>query len=47
MREVSDYKELLRILNKHKVKYLVIGAYAVIYYWVFRGWNLAGHGIAG
>lgn len=32
MREVSDYKELLRILNKHKVRYLVIGAYAVIYY---------------
>lgn len=27
-----DYKELLKILNEHKVKYLVIGAYAVIYY---------------
>lgn len=27
-----DYKELWKILNKHKVKYLVIGAYAVIYY---------------
>jgi predicted nucleotidyltransferase len=28
----SDYKDLLRILNKHKVKYLMVGAYAVIYY---------------
>ena len=28
----SDYKELLKILNKHKVRYLVVGAYAVIYY---------------
>jgi hypothetical protein len=28
----SDYKDLLRILNKHRVKYLVVGAYAVIYY---------------
>ncbi len=28
----SDYKDLLRILNKHKVKYLIVGAYAVIYY---------------
>ncbi len=27
-----DYKELLKILNKHRVKYLIIGAYAVIYY---------------
>ncbi|MFH0840275.1 MAG: hypothetical protein V1883_04595 [Candidatus Omnitrophota bacterium] len=27
-----DYKDLLRILNKHKVKYLIVGAYAVIYY---------------
>lgn len=27
-----DYKDLLNILNKHKVKYLVVGAYAVIYY---------------
>lgn len=27
-----DYKDLLRILNKHKVRYLIIGAYAVIYY---------------
>lgn len=28
----SDYKELLEALNKHKVKYLIVGAYAVIYY---------------
>lgn len=27
-----DYKELWKILNKHKAKYLVIGGYAVIYY---------------
>lgn len=27
-----DYKELWKILNKHKVKYLIIGGYAVIYY---------------
>lgn len=27
-----DYKELLKILNKHRVKYLIVGAYAVIYY---------------
>ena len=28
----EDYKDLFRILNKYKVKYLLIGAYAVIYY---------------
>lgn len=27
-----DYKDLLRILNRHRVKYLIVGAYAVIYY---------------
>lgn len=27
-----DYKDLLKILNKHKVRYLVVGAYAVAYY---------------
>jgi len=27
-----DYKELLSALNKHRVRYLIIGAYAVIYY---------------
>ena len=28
----KDYKEMLRIFAKHRVRYLVIGAYAVIYY---------------
>lgn len=28
----SDYKDLLKELNVHKVRYLVVGAYAVIYY---------------
>ncbi len=28
----SDYRDLFRILNKHKVKYLLVGAYAVVYY---------------
>ena len=28
----SDYKDLFSILKKYKVKYLVVGAYAVIYY---------------
>ena len=28
----SDYKDLLKILNRHRVKYLIVGAYAVIYY---------------
>jgi predicted nucleotidyltransferase len=32
MQIASDYKDLLKILNKHKVKYLIVGAYAVIYY---------------
>lgn len=27
-----DYKDLFKILNKHKVKYLVVGAYAVTFY---------------
>lgn len=27
-----DYKELLKILNKHQAKYLIVGAYAVAYY---------------
>lgn len=27
-----DYRDLLRLLNKHKVQYLIVGAYAVIYY---------------
>ena len=28
----SDYRDLFKILNKHKVRYLVVGAYAVVYY---------------
>ena len=28
----SDYKDLFKTLNKHKVKYLLIGAYAVAFY---------------
>ena len=28
----QDYSELLKILNEYKVQYLIIGAYAVIYY---------------
>ncbi|MFH1683312.1 MAG: nucleotidyltransferase [Candidatus Margulisiibacteriota bacterium] len=32
MLAVTDYEELLRLLNKHKVKYCVIGAYAAAFY---------------
>lgn len=28
----SDYRDLFRILNIHKVEYLIVGAYAVAYY---------------
>ena len=28
----SDYRDLFKTLNRHKVKYLVIGAYAVTFY---------------
>lgn len=28
----TDYRDLFRTLNRFKVKYLVVGAYAVIYY---------------
>ncbi len=28
----SDYRDLFKILNTHRVRYLVVGAYAVIYY---------------
>ncbi len=28
----SDFKELLRSFNEHEVKYLVVGAYAVMKY---------------
>ena len=32
MNVISDYEELFKILNAEKIKYLVIGAYAVMYY---------------
>lgn len=28
----SDYEDLFRILNAYRIKYLVVGAYAVMYY---------------
>lgn len=28
----SDYKNLFKILNKYKVRYLIVGAYAAVYY---------------
>ncbi len=28
----KDYEELFKVLNKYKAKYLVVGAYAVVYY---------------
>ncbi len=27
-----DYRNLFKILNRHRVKYLIVGAYAVVYY---------------
>jgi hypothetical protein len=32
MNVCSDYEDLFKILNAKKIKYLVVGAYAVIYY---------------
>ena len=32
MRIEKDYEELLKLLNKHKVKYCIIGSYAVAFY---------------
>jgi predicted nucleotidyltransferase len=32
MKVEKDYEELLKLLNKHKVKYCIIGAYAVAFY---------------
>ena len=32
MRIEKDYEELLGLLNKHKVKYCIVGAYAVAFY---------------
>jgi hypothetical protein len=28
----QDFRDLFRIFNEHDVEYLVVGAYAVIYY---------------
>ncbi|MGA2091245.1 MAG: nucleotidyltransferase [Endomicrobiales bacterium] len=28
----KDYAELIKVLNKHKVEYLIVGAYAVMYH---------------
>ncbi len=28
----SDYEDLFKILNAYRIKYLVVGAYAVMYY---------------
>jgi len=32
MKVEKDYEELLKLLNRHKVKYCIIGAYAVAFY---------------
>ena len=32
----KDFKEFLLLLNQHKVKYLVIGGYAVVFYGYVR-----------
>jgi predicted nucleotidyltransferase len=32
MRVEKDYEEFLKLLNRHKVKYCIIGAYAVAFY---------------
>jgi hypothetical protein len=38
-----DFKELLSILNEHRVKYLIVGAYAVAIHAQPRiGWHGAG-----
>lgn len=31
MKVEKDYEDLLRLLNKHKVKYLIVGAFAVAF----------------
>jgi len=32
MRIEKDYEELLQLLNKHQVKYCIVGAYAIAFY---------------
>ncbi len=36
MKTEKDYAELLELLNKNKVKYCIIGAYAVAFYAMLR-----------
>ena len=28
----QDFKDLFKVFNKHNVRYLIVGAYAVVYY---------------
>jgi len=32
MKVEKDYQEFLKLLNKHKVKYCIVGSYAVAFY---------------
>lgn len=32
MNVISDYEDLFKVLNAYKIKYLLVGAYAVMYY---------------
>ena len=32
MNVISDYEDLFKILNIYRIKYLLVGAYAVMYY---------------
>jgi len=32
MEEYQDFEEFLRLLNKHKVEYLIVGGYAVTFH---------------
>lgn len=36
MKAEKDYEDLLRLFNKHKVKYCIVGAYAVAFYAIPR-----------
>jgi len=33
METQKDFKELLELFNKHKVKYIIVGAYALAFPW--------------
>jgi len=39
-----EFKELLKVFEKHKVRYLIVGGYAVMKYSEPRFWNLAVNG---